>query len=69
MTGVMTHIPRALIIVDVQPTFCEGGDLPVAGGNAVAGRIAGYVAAHRAEYVVIVTTPSKIGRASCRERV
>ncbi|WP_315130177.1 isochorismatase family protein [uncultured Actinomyces sp.] len=56
MTGVMTHVPRALIIVDVQPTFCEGGALPVAGGNAVAGRIAGYVAAHRTEYVVIVTT-------------
>ena len=27
---------RALIIVDVQPTFCEGGALPVTGGNAVA---------------------------------
>ena len=29
-----TH--RALLIVDVQPTFCEGGSLPVEGGNAVA---------------------------------
>ena len=27
---------RALIIVDVQPTFCEGGALPVTGGNAIA---------------------------------
>ena len=27
---------KALIIVDVQPTFCEGGELGVAGGNAVA---------------------------------
>lgn len=30
---------RALIVVDVQPTFCEGGSLPVAGGNACARRI------------------------------
>ena len=34
---------KALIIVDVQPTFCEGGELGVAGGNAVAERIADYV--------------------------
>ena len=31
---------RALIIVDVQPTFCEGGELPVEGGNAVLGVVA-----------------------------
>lgn len=30
---------RALIVVDVQPTFCEGGSLPVPGGNACAQRI------------------------------
>jgi nicotinamidase/pyrazinamidase len=30
---------RALIIVDVQNDFCEGGSLAVAGGAAVAGRI------------------------------
>ena len=24
---------RALIVVDVQPTFCESGELGVAGGN------------------------------------
>jgi len=35
---------RALIVVDTQPTFCEGGGLPVEGGNAVAGRIGEYVA-------------------------
>ena len=40
---------KALIIVDVQPTFCEGGELGVAGGNAVAERIADYVNAHRGE--------------------
>lgn len=47
---------RALIVVDVQPTFCEGGALPVEGGNAVAERIAEYVAAHRGDYAAIVTT-------------
>ena len=35
---------RALIIVDTQPTFCEGGGLPVDGGNAVAARIGAYTA-------------------------
>jgi nicotinamidase/pyrazinamidase len=45
-----------LIIVDVQPTFCEGGELPVAGGDAVAARIADYVSAHRDNYALIVST-------------
>jgi nicotinamidase/pyrazinamidase len=31
---------RALIVVDVQNDFCEGGSLPVEGGAAVAHRIA-----------------------------
>jgi nicotinamidase/pyrazinamidase len=47
---------RALIVVDVQPTFCEGGELPVHGGNDVAARIAEHVARHRAAYALIVTT-------------
>ena len=47
---------RALIIVDVQPTFCEGGALPVTGGNAIAEAVAAYVDAHRDEYQLIVTT-------------
>ncbi|RSX50705.1 isochorismatase family protein [Bifidobacterium callimiconis] len=47
---------RALIIVDVQPTFCEGGELGVEVGNAVAERIADYVRAHRDEYAYIATT-------------
>ena len=47
---------RALIIVDVQPTFCEGGALAVAGGNAVAARVAAYAAAHREDYRLVVTT-------------
>ncbi len=47
---------RALIVVDVQPTFCEGGELPVAGGNAVAEAIAAYAAAHRDRYTLVATT-------------
>ena len=47
---------RALIIVDTQPTFCEGGELPVEGGNRVAADIAAYLAEHRSEYAAVVTT-------------
>lgn len=47
---------RALIVVDVQPTFCEGGSLPVVGGNAVAQRIADFASAHRGAYDLVVTT-------------
>lgn len=47
---------KALIIVDVQPTFCEGGELGVAGGSAVADRIAQYVNMHRNDYTYIATT-------------
>jgi nicotinamidase/pyrazinamidase len=36
---------RALIVVDVQNDFCEGGSLGVAGGAAVAAAINDYVAA------------------------
>lgn len=47
---------RALIVVDVQPTFCEGGELGVDGGNEIAERVAGYVAAHRDRYTTVITT-------------
>ena len=47
---------RALLIVDVQPTFCEGGELAVAGGNQVADRIAEHLKAHRAEYRLTITS-------------
>ena len=50
------RVRRALIVVDVQPTFCEGGALAVTGGNAVAERIAAYVSAHRNDYALVVTT-------------
>jgi len=47
---------RALLVVDVQPTFCEGGELPVAGGDAVAHAIAHYATTHRDRYALVVTT-------------
>ncbi len=47
---------RALILVDVQPTFCEGGALPIEGGNACAQRIADFVAERGNDYALIVTT-------------
>lgn len=56
MATTQTSEKRALLVVDVQPTFCEGGALPVDGGNAVAEAIAGYVADHRDRYDLVVTT-------------
>ena len=47
---------RALLIVDVQNDFCEGGSLAVAGGAEVARRITGYLNEHSAEYAIIVAT-------------
>ncbi|MCR6493733.1 isochorismatase family protein [Cellulomonas sp. P24] len=47
---------RALLVVDVQPTFCEGGSLGVDGGDAVAHAVADYAARHRDRYVTVVTT-------------
>src|SRR5260370_10906587 len=37
-------VARALVIVDVQNDFCEGGSLAVAGGAEVARTISGYLA-------------------------
>ncbi|MGV9680222.1 isochorismatase family protein [Nocardia sp. NPDC003482] len=45
---------RALIVVDVQNDFCEGGSLAVAGGAALAGRISDYLGV--ADYAAIVAT-------------
>ena len=47
---------RALIIVDVQNDFCEGGSLAVDGGAAVAGAISEYVDAHHGEFDHVVAT-------------
>src|SRR3954451_4678562 len=47
---------RALIIVDVQSDFTEGGSLAVTGGAAVARAITEHVQAHRDDYVAVVGT-------------
>ena len=47
---------RALLVVDVQNDFCEGGSLAVAGGSDVAGAISAHVRAHAAEYTHVVAT-------------
>ena len=43
---------RALIVVDVQNDFCEGGSLAVAGGTEVARKITELVAHHDYDHVV-----------------
>ncbi|MGO4191009.1 isochorismatase family protein [Arthrobacter sp. YAF17] len=47
---------RALIIVDVQNDFCEGGSLPVEGGAELAGAISEYVDAHHGQFDHVVAT-------------
>ena len=46
----------ALIIVDVQTDFCEGGSLAVTGGAAVAAQIAEYLEDHHSDYRVVAAT-------------
>lgn len=45
----------ALLVVDVQPTFCEGGALAVEGGNEVAAGVADLLAGDHG-YDLVVTT-------------
>ncbi|TQF67226.1 isochorismatase family protein [Rhodococcus spelaei] len=48
---------RALIVVDVQNDFCEGGSLAVAGGAAVAAAVSNYLAGtDRPRYAAVVAT-------------
>ena len=47
---------RALIVVDVQNDFCEGGSLAVAGGAAVARAISTHLAGPGAGYDRVVAT-------------
>ena len=52
----MTKALKALIIVDVQNDFVEGGSLAVAGGVDLANRLAEHLKTNAAEYDIIVTT-------------
>ena len=47
---------RALIVVDVQNDFCEGGSLAVAGGAAVAAAITEHMRTAAGEYAHVVAT-------------
>jgi nicotinamidase/pyrazinamidase len=47
---------RALIVVDVQNDFCEGGSLAVAGGTAVAAAITEHTRASGGDYAHVVAT-------------
>jgi nicotinamidase/pyrazinamidase len=48
---------RALVVVDVQRDFCEGGSLAVAGGAAAAAAITEYMASQAAgQYAHVVAT-------------
>lgn len=45
---------RALVVVDVQNDFVEGGSLAVTGGRAVASRITAHLASHADDYAAVV---------------
>lgn len=47
---------RALVIVDVQNDFCEGGSLAVEGGADVARQVSEHVSRHAADYDHVVAT-------------
>ena len=47
---------RALIVVDVQNDFCEGGSLPVTGGAAVAAAISTHLRDRGGDYAAVVAT-------------
>lgn len=46
----------ALIVVDVQKDFCEGGSLAVAGGNEVAEKIADYLSRYEQDFETVAFT-------------
>jgi nicotinamidase/pyrazinamidase len=46
----------ALIVVDVQRDFCEGGSLPVKGGADCAARVSAYLAQSGNSYAAMVAT-------------
>ncbi|MFJ4174835.1 isochorismatase family protein [Microbacterium sp. NPDC089696] len=47
---------RALLIVDVQNDFTEGGALAVTGGDAVASAVSAFLEGHAGDYGVIVAS-------------
>jgi nicotinamidase/pyrazinamidase len=56
MTTPAASTPRAVIVVDVQNDFCEGGSLAVAGGEEVARRVTAWLRARAGIYAVVIAT-------------
>ncbi len=56
MNSAISGPTRALVVVDVQNDFVEGGSLGVTGGRDVATRISEHLAAHAADYAVIAAS-------------
>lgn len=52
----MNPTMRALLIVDVQNDFCEGGSLPVTGGAETAARITAFLDERAPEFDAVVAT-------------
>jgi nicotinamidase/pyrazinamidase len=51
---------RALLVVDCQNDFCEGGSLPVAGGAAAIERIAEYIRTLTDDVLVVATLDAHV---------
>lgn len=49
-------VQRALLVVDVQNDFTEGGSLAVKGGNVTATAITAYIREHREEYALTIAS-------------
>jgi nicotinamidase/pyrazinamidase len=47
---------RALLVIDVQNDFCEGGALACEGGSAVAGKISEYLQQHKSDYDYVIAS-------------
>jgi nicotinamidase/pyrazinamidase len=56
MTGNTVERRTALLCVDVQNDFCEGGSLAVEGGAAVAEKLARHLEAARGTYVLVAAS-------------
>ena len=52
----MEEIRRALLVVDIQNDFCEGGSLAVDGGAQLARRITDYMRRNSSKYELIVAS-------------
>jgi nicotinamidase/pyrazinamidase len=52
----VTDTRRALLIVDVQNDFVEGGSLGVEGGREVAARISSHLTTHAGDYALVVAS-------------